>query len=137
MKLITALLTLLAVSSISIAQAENVGNTENDQRVYNQAIYAMLQELNTSQDKAKNALEVNDIDTYTRYQCRLLNNLEDIIQYSGSHLHLNGAYSTKTTFEDRLRQEQAPMQATNITKEDICNAAAGLPEAIDMLPKSK
>lgn len=125
MKLRTALLALLAVSSISISYAEYkqvVDSTaiEVRQKQFNWTVYSLLNDFNSAKDLAIEALNANYSKEFSRQQCKKLNILEDLIKVTVANKDLESSLDTKATAEKLLKTEQDLMSKGKVTKEDVC-----------------
>lgn len=123
MKLRTALLTLLAVSSISIVQAESEQVEdepiiEERQEQFERISKSLLSDFNLAKDSAKKNVE-NDRQEFSLQVCKMLTNLQDMLKVSEFYNDLQIAHDTKEVAEGMLTTVYDMMQF-NLISEDSC-----------------
>lgn len=121
MKLITALLALLALSSISTVQAESVADEsiiEERQEQFKRISISLLSDFNLAKDLAKNNIE-NDRQEFSFQLCKMLINLQDMVTVSNFYNDLQIAHEAKEIAEGMLTTVYDTMERNLIT-EDSC-----------------
>ena len=123
MKLITALLALLALSSISTVQAESEpvaaeSIIEERQEQFKRISISLLSDFNLAKDLAKNNIE-NDRQEFSFQLCKMLINLQDMVTVSNFYNDLPIAHEAKEIAEGMLTTVYDTMERNLIT-EDSC-----------------
>ncbi|WP_180036093.1 MULTISPECIES: hypothetical protein [unclassified Acinetobacter] len=123
MKLITALIALLALSSISTVQAESEpvaaeSIIEERQEQFKRISISLLSDFNLAKDLAKNNIE-NDRQEFSFQLCKMLINLQDMVTVSNFYNDLQIAHEAKEIAEGMLTTVYDTMERNLIT-EDSC-----------------
>lgn len=123
MKLITALLALLALSSISTVQAESEpvaaeSIIEERQEQFKRISISLLSDFNLAKDLAKNNIE-KDRQEFSFQLCKMLINLQDMVTVSNFYNDLQIAHEAKEIAEGMLTTVYDTMERNLIT-EDSC-----------------
>lgn len=121
MKIITALLALLALFSISTVQAESVADEsiiEERQEQFKRISISLLSDFNLAKDLAKNNIE-NDRQEFSFQLCKMLINLQDMVTVSNFYNDLPIAHEAKEIAEGMLTTVYDTMERNLIT-EDSC-----------------
>ena len=123
MKLITALLALLALSSISTVQAESEpvadeSIIEERQEQFKRISISLLSDFNLAKDLAKNNIE-KDRQEFSFQLCKMLINIQDMVTVSNFYNDLQIAHEAKEIAEGMLTTVYDTMERNLIT-EDSC-----------------
>ncbi|QOW51618.1 hypothetical protein G0029_17790 (plasmid) [Acinetobacter sp. YH12138] len=120
MKLITALLALLALSSISTVQAESEpvadeSIIEERQEQFKRISISLLSDFNLAKDLAKNNIE-KDRQEFSFQLCKMLINLQDMVTVSNFYNDLQIAHEAKEIAEGMLTTVYDTMERNLITE---------------------